>query len=178
MIDKINEMAEEMHENAVNHGFWNVEDVQAVSIGMLHCELSEALQAERSRLPMFDYQEGKGKPEGVAVELADFVIRLMDWAAGNSVTISDKTQRVPVYKSLVRMVNELHGCITQIGCAASHMMCTGNPEDVKKLQGVMISNAIESVEQFLKGKSVDLWAVVKAKMDYNRSRPFLHGKAY
>lgn len=103
---EINELVKKAHENAVNHGFWNPTPAFGTSIALIHSELSEALEEEREGRPLVWYKcnETDGvstcapqdetdclmygkenlckyrskKPEGVAVELADAVIRIAD----------------------------------------------------------------------------------------------------
>ena len=95
---EINEMVKKAHENAVNHGFWNPPLDFGTAIALIHSELSEALEEEREGRPLVWYKcnEAEGvstcapqdetdcckyrsrKPEGVAVELADAVIRIAD----------------------------------------------------------------------------------------------------
>ena len=217
MIDNINELAAEAHENAVAHGFYGVPDPEECNIAMLHCELSEAVQAERNgdglrryickdwdgggenectmrgrntyaeycaRYPM-DALLSNGKTcsyrkaEGIAVELADFVIRLLDYAAGHGMKIPTRQQLVPTYASLPRLVNRLHSSINELVHFREIAADFGLKDDAGKLSQVtIIANAVELVETFLDEKDIDLWEVVREKMDYNRSRPMLHGKKY
>ncbi len=96
---------QEIHENAVAHGWW-VEDRDFGEIcALIHSELSEALEEYRNARPLVYYHCGKGgavcdahacaeinrdlyyieepcedrKPESIAVELADVVIRIFDY---------------------------------------------------------------------------------------------------
>lgn len=103
---EINELVKKAHENAVNHGFWDPTPAFGTSIALIHSELSEALEEEREGRPLVWYQcketesvatcapqdeydckmygqeqscqYRNPKPEGVAVELADAVIRIAD----------------------------------------------------------------------------------------------------
>lgn len=64
---EIKTLVAKAHENAVKHGFWEPTLPFGTAIALIHSELSEALEEERN-----------GNPEGVAVELADAVIRIAD----------------------------------------------------------------------------------------------------
>lgn len=74
---RINSLVEMAHENAVKHNFWNPPMPFPTAIALIHSELSEALEEDRQGAPMV-YYAVNGKPEGVAVELADAVIRICD----------------------------------------------------------------------------------------------------
>jgi NTP pyrophosphatase (non-canonical NTP hydrolase) len=93
---EINQLVKDCHENAKAHGFWNDPREFGTTIALVHSELSEALEEMRvgNRIrpgqptPMVYYSGGGyvasepteccKKPEGVAVELADAVIRIAD----------------------------------------------------------------------------------------------------
>lgn len=90
----ISEIVDRAHQNAVKHGFWENPPEFGTAIALIHSELSEALEEMRvspcpdspmpliyytgddrvAAAPMMDCQ----KPEGVAIELADALIRIAD----------------------------------------------------------------------------------------------------
>lgn len=78
-ISSINEFAELIHLNSKAHGFWDEKRRFGEIISLIHSELSEALEEYRQDKPLY-YIE-KDKPEGIAVELADAIIRILDWSA-------------------------------------------------------------------------------------------------
>lgn len=97
----VNDYAREVHENAVAHGWWEDGERSFPEIAaLIHSEVSEALEEYREGKPLIygccgfngaycehsencDKRETEGscKPEGLAVELCDAVIRIFDYLA-------------------------------------------------------------------------------------------------
>lgn len=73
---RIGSLIGKAHENAVDHGFWDIPREFGTMIALVHSELSEALEADR-----------KGDKEHVAEELADVFIRLADLCGGLEIDI-------------------------------------------------------------------------------------------
>jgi hypothetical protein len=80
---RIKDFAREVHQNAVDKGFYdnevlNVDQKLLLSVG----ELIEAQEEVRSGHEVTEvyYREKDGKPEGFGMELADAVIRIFDLA--------------------------------------------------------------------------------------------------
>lgn len=112
----LNELAKEIHENAVAHGWWEEERTFGEIVALCHSELSEALEEYRNEKEML-YCENKyckdengrfrtsliscqecfeialsarvelNKPEGIATEMADCIIRILDWCGHEGIDI-------------------------------------------------------------------------------------------
>lgn len=100
----LKQWAEEIHQNAVEHGWWDEERSFGDIVALCHSELSEALEEYRSGKPMVygccghceheniceDVAEpGKTgcKPEGIAIEMLDCIIRILDWCGKEGVDV-------------------------------------------------------------------------------------------
>jgi len=74
----LNDLAQRINKNARDHGFWSTDNYPTFGdkIALVHSELSESLEEYRDHKAW--YYEVDGKPEGIGVELADAIIRILD----------------------------------------------------------------------------------------------------
>ena len=78
MID-LEELIKESHDRAKRKGWYDPPQTDAEFLLNLHAEISEATESERANEPVLWFRED-GKPEGIAVELGDVIIRICDRA--------------------------------------------------------------------------------------------------
>lgn len=188
MAMDLNKMIKEIHDNAVAHGFWEGGRDLVLTRALIHSEWSEALEEYRAGRPMFwrkcrapqeiksccryegKCQEMKGckfggdylypKPEGIAVELLDGVIRILDLmgANGDHYEYVYGIRKAIMKCDLPEIVDLLHAITVKFP----------NPE--------FMCRAVVVTTCWLEAQGVDWETLLLMKHEYNKSRPYLHGK--
>ena len=201
------EWAKEIHENAVAHGWWEEDRTISEICALIHSELSEALEEARAARPMMYVMDeyngeyiqnpkyfGAKKPEGIAVELADAVIRMLDWMAhcgeeGRLDTVEEQGERIAAGyarsetepEELPEFVAYLHDIVSVIHVRLMDIdKVRWSRRKKKRLTEAMAAagSVVFLVNGWLRMQGVQLKEVMEIKHRYNKTRPYKHGKAF
>lgn len=190
----LNEFAKEVHANAVAHGWWETERDPAEIIALIHSEWSEALEEYRAGRPMVWYAvnadcqmcgdrpviyneicetnncDAGHKPEGIAVELIDGCIRILDFAAHEKVSLEfgeiESLQPTPP-----KLIADLHYytsvALNDVGKDGKIIKHHFIPE--------FLGAAVYEAFRFIRVQGIDPEKIMLEKHEYNRTRPYRHG---
>lgn len=199
----LNEMRDEAYATSKSKGWYEKgrRDIPTL-LCLIHSEVSEALEAwretgdegiadESKRAARHGY--GGDKPEGVAAELADVVIRIGDMAGAYEIdldlamvyALTGETERrrgklfyTTKKFDLAGLLNFIHADISK----AHETFCTfgeeknpygpaNRPSEFAKKVGVVLAEVYDLCSAY----DIDLNAAVKAKMAFNKTRSHRHG---
>lgn len=195
----LNNFAKEIHVNAVAHGWWETERDPAEIIALIHSEWSEALEEYRAGRPMVWHEcmdEGQApedrpvvceqctdcyyygkkcehrgkKPEGIAVELIDGCIRILDFAAHEKVSLKFR-EIEPLQPTLPKLIADLHyytsKALDDVGRSGKIISHTHIPE--------WLGPAVCEVFRYIYAHRLEAGKIMLEKHEYNKTRPYRHG---
>lgn len=189
---KLNKFAQAVHENAVKHGWWDEERTFGEIIALCHSELSEALEELRTNRPMMYFVETNGfvvtdmserkdeKPEGVAIELADCIIRVLDYFGKEELDVDALMQEA--MKAVMCDVPgriyaaTLGDCISRwhlLLSLAYACWCKASGTHASALRMARCVCEILAWGKVTDG--VDFEMILDIKHEYNKTRPYRHG---
>ena len=195
-----------IHENAVAHGWWESERTFAEVVALFHSELSEALEEFRANRPMLYFpckSTGKlcvddrkdenitcgsrhdhcrsEKPEGIAVELVDCVIRILDFLGHENTDIDCIISHDGIWDAeskagapLPEVVANLHYIVSM--AYEIIMNKTGESETyLIRERNRHLCAAVEYIRKWLELHGENMEKIMLLKHEYNRTREYRHG---
>ena len=84
---RLNDFAEDVHQIAVEHGWWIKPPSFPEVIALCHSELSEALEEYRKGKGANETYVINGAPQGIPFELADVILRILDYCGHEGIDI-------------------------------------------------------------------------------------------
>lgn len=195
----LNEFAREVHANACAHGWWETERDPEEIIALIHSEWSEALEEYRAGRPMLWHEcmdEGQSpedrpvvceqctdcyyygkeceyrgkKPEGIAVELIDGCIRILDFAAHEKVSL--KFMEIePLQPTLPILIADLHYYTS----SALNAIEKSGKIIVPGYISVWLGAAVYDVFRYIRAHGISPEKIMIEKHEYNKTRPYWHG---
>ena len=118
------------------------------------------------------------KPEGIAVELADCIIRILDWYGKEGLDTDDLLLEAgiitmcdlptPVYGSFGDFIALLHNLLSM----AYACWCNASGTSASAL---CLAKCIREIMAWAKENGVDMEMVLDMKHEYNKGRPYRHG---
>lgn len=188
--DELNALKDKAYKTAVAHGFHEEERPDAYWFGLVMSEAGEAINADRkgrhADAVLFNNELSKMSFNGsfeahikdsVEDELADVVIRLLDFAGMKGYELStDEYLDSFILSALEELkTSGLPGLLLIFIYALSYNSRFHNLEKCVRITIRIISGCFEKMTG---GSDCDLWWFVKQKMRYNEQRPMLNGKKY
>ena len=185
MNKPLNEWAQEIHENAVAHGWWDEPRTVDEVASLIHSEWSEALEEFRAGRPMVwantdvwgktedidRIRESMSKPEGIAVELVDGCIRILDYMA--TVWPVDRVELWIISKSID--AGSAHMPLPSLVATLYSYIVHAYDLDPDRLERGHLLGCLTFVVGWLRVHGIDFEEIMELKHAYNKTRPYRHG---
>lgn len=170
----LSQLAQEIHAAAVEKGFWDVEDAENKHLAKMISELGEIVQADRMGI-LYEIEREGAKPEGIVAELADFVMMTLDLLVQLGADFDAVAEVCANYNALKTIAEHTETHMLAMVMAAKLIAFVA---DADNTMGSNLAFTIHIAAAWAETHGYDLWDIIRQKMEYNKTRPMLHGRLY
>ena len=185
--EELNALKDRAYKTAVEHGFHEEEKSDAYWLGLVMSEAGEAINADRKGLHAdtkkfdvdlaifpFDFSFEKQIKDSVEDEIADIIIRLLDFAGLKGYELRYKNN---ITQSDIEFLGLGEGFVADLFYLVGGLSEGLEDDDLELYVCCLISIFSDRFDE-MTGSNKGLWWFVKQKMRYNDLRPKLNGKLY
>ena len=179
---KITDLVKEAHDNAVAKGFYPESEEKIIGelLMLIVSELGEALEAHRcgrkADWQNYTWQIEKSGLDSIKSfelnikdtfedEIADTVIRIADLCGYLGIELSLRDRKFEFSKNIPEELFEITTGICLVGYS-------------ELLMSQDLSNVVSRIFAFCESLGIDIKKHIRAKLEYNKKRPYKHGKNY
>lgn len=180
-----NDLAKEIHDNAVKHGWWDEPRSFGYIVSLIHSELSEALEEDRADNPEVYFVDKDNlsintdlskwtqdkKLEGAATECADVIIRILDYLASRDQDIAKAIVNHDLEeRKFPKMPFPDFIAYCHLALSNSFNTAGGSGTEIKGLIACFIM-----ILDYYADSEVDIIDVLLKKHEFNKTREYKHG---
>ena len=191
MSMNLKELAVEVHQISIDHGWWEkynhhklqnyvagyrpldpCPDILAAKLALIHAEISESFDEwDAGRYKAYYNSEEPSKPEGLVVELADVLIRTLDFMHHLGFVVRPPSETVTMCRwPYLKALGKMHALVSlAVECLRRNDMY-GTEENLDGL----VCFLCEVAAGYLADRT-EFEDAIRKKVDYNKTREIRHG---